>query len=200
VTWIAWASVAGVASFLVLAHYASFRSINLFSRDALLAVLAIIVAAVTVFYPILLNRTFDQSQRTLEQVKGLQESNSQVLRDLRYLEADSELLRRAVLLPLITHITLSSQPPGSAPDWSETLQVQATALRLILAESPTEFRGRWVDFRGYPESSRNQVAYFAEKAERHLADLVKHQPWQLDEREIGELRDALRGWGKAARI
>jgi hypothetical protein len=127
---------------------------------------------------------------------------------LRYIEADGKMLRSTVLLLLVHQVyELSFNERDRLPNdnrslslqmdqWSKTLQAQSNALGLLMADSPEAFWFEWESLRQYPGELRAQVSYFAERAERHLDELIRADPLPLDEATIREIKLGLREWGK----
>jgi hypothetical protein len=175
------------------------------SAQFLVGSLGAVVAVVTAVFLVVLYRTADEGKELIRELKGyaaeLDERRAAerlLARDLRHLEADSEVLRRRVLLPLVGRVEFLTKKAGvcqgNSKEWNRLLLAQIGALNLVLSDTPARFRDRWQSLRRFPPHLVVEVSHFARKAERLLDDLIESEPHQLDLDEIRLLKNDLREW------
>lgn len=209
VTWIAWLGLAGVAWVSVskplwrnlLGASIESKSSGL-TPEIYLAVLGVVVTAVTAFYLVILHRTTDKAEETLDKLgtyHDVLERLKQRAKDdqhlIELLNRQGIALRNEILLPVLAYLAMKN--PGDSPllqPYQKTLQVETALFRVGIAEDLPEFR-RLLDeasafqqvISKYPD---NFAAHFAQMG-RRLDHLAEEYGADADRQEIQKMRREL---------
>lgn len=206
VTWVAWLGLAGVAWAVVsrpLWHHmqdtqAKVNSTGL-TPEIYLAVLGLIVTAVTAFYLVILHRTTDKAEETLEKLGAYHDVLERLIKDdqhlVEQLNKQGIVLRNKILLPMLTYLAMKNPADSQLlQPHQNILQTEISLFHLGKAEDLIEFRRLLNDVAAYQPVLRNHpddfTAHFA-LIERRLDHFTEEYGVGADRQEIQKMRREL---------